>query len=143
MFGIICSIVAGVCMSLQGVFNTRLGEKIGQWETNIWVQGSGLLITFVVLLLVGNGNFKNIKNSNKVYLLGGVLGAIIIFTVMQGIKNLGPTYSIATILIAQLIAAAVIDFFGFFGTDKMPFQFSKLIGLSIMIFGVIVFKWKG
>lgn len=143
MFGIIYSIIAGVCMSLQGVFNTRLGDKIGQWETNIWVQGSGLIITFIILLFAGNGNFKNIKSSNKVYLLGGALGVIIIFTVMQGIKTLGPTYSIATILIAQLIAAAIIDIFGLFGTDKMPFHFSKLVGISIMILGVLIFKWKG
>jgi len=143
MFGIIYSIIAGICMSIQGTFNTRLGDKIGQWETNILVQGSGLIITFVILLLAGNGNFKNLKNSNKLYLLGGALGVIIIFTVMQGIKTLGPTYSIATILVAQLIAAYAIDLFGLFDTNKMPFQFSKVIGLVIMILGIVIFKWKG
>lgn len=29
MFGIICAIISGIAMSIQGVFNTRLGEKIG------------------------------------------------------------------------------------------------------------------
>jgi len=31
MKGIIFSIAAGLFISLQGVFNTRLGEKIGFW----------------------------------------------------------------------------------------------------------------
>lgn len=97
MLGIIFSIIAGVAMSFQGVFNTRLGEKIGLWETNVIVQGTGLILTFIILLFVGNGNFKNIKEANKLYLLGGALGVVIIYTVMKGISELGPTYSIATI----------------------------------------------
>ena len=42
MFGFICAIISSIAMSLQGVFNTRLSEKIGSWETNTLVQASGL-----------------------------------------------------------------------------------------------------
>ena len=52
---------------------------------------------------------KKIKEVNKLYLSGGLLGVIIIFTVMKGIKSLGPTYAISTILVAQLLSAALID----------------------------------
>jgi len=130
-------------MSLQGVFNTRVSEKIGLWETNVFVQGTGLILTLIILLVAGNGNFKNIKDVNKLYLLGGVLGAIIIFCVMQGITQLGPTYSIATILVAQLFAAGLIDSFGIFGAEQIKFTLSKYIGIGVMIVGILVFKWKG
>lgn len=130
-------------MSLQGVFNTRVSEKIGLWETNVFVQGTGLILTLIILFFVGNGNFKAIKEVNKFYLLGGVLGALIIFFVMQGITNLGPTYSIATILIAQLLTAGIIDSFGIFGAEQIKFTFSKFIGIGIMIVGIVIFKWKG
>jgi len=130
-------------MSLQGVFNTRVSEKIGLWETNVFVQGTGLILTLIILLVAGNGNFKNIKDVNKLYLLGGILGAIIIFCVMQGITKLGPTYSIATILVAQLFAAGLIDSFGIFGAEQIKFTLSKYIGIGVMIVGILVFKWKG
>lgn len=143
MFGIIFSIIAGVCMSLQGVFNTRLSSKIGSWETNVIVQGSGLILTALILVMFGNGHFKEIKNANKLYLLGGVLGVIIIFTVMEGISLMGPTYSIATILVAQLIAAGIIDAFGLFDSTKISFGWTKIIGVVIMVIGIIIFKWKG
>ncbi len=143
MLGIIYSIIAGISMSIQGVFNTRLGERIGQWETNVWVQGSGLVITLIVLMFAGNGSFKNLKGSNKLYLLGGALGVIIIYTVMQGIKTLGATHSIGVILIAQLAAAAFIDMMGLFDSTKVSFHISKIVGLCIMILGIIIFKWKG
>ncbi|WP_375372959.1 DMT family transporter [Clostridium sp. CF012] len=141
--GLIFSIVAGILMSLQGVFNTRVSEKIGLWETNVLVQGTGLILTLIILLIAGNGNFRNIKEVNKLYLLGGVLGALIIFSVMRGITSLGPTYSIATILVAQLLAAGIIDSFGMFGAEQIKFALSKYIGIGVMIVGIIIFKWKG
>lgn len=130
-------------MSLQGVFNTRVSEKIGLWETNVFVQATGLILTLIILFIAGNGNFKAIKDVNKLYLLGGILGAIIIFSVMKGISNLGPTCSIAIILVAQLTAAGIIDRFGMFGAEQIRFTLSKFIGVGVMIAGIIIFKWKG
>lgn len=142
MLGIVYSIIAGVCMSLQGVFNTRLGEKIGSIETNTIVQGTGLILTFIILLFHKSCGFKYIKSANKLYLLGGALGVIIIFTVMKGISALGATCSIAIILVAQLASAALIDAFGLFDTEIMKFGITKIIGVCVMIAGIIIFKWK-
>lgn len=142
MLGIISAIISGISMSLQGVFNTRLSEKIGSWETNTIVQASGLILTLIILFFFGKGNFKNVKEVNKLYLLGGVLGVIIIFTVMLSIKTLGTTVGIATILVAQLAAAALIDAFGLFGSEKVTFGINEIIGIVVMIAGIIVFKWK-
>jgi transporter family-2 protein len=142
MLGIITSLIAGICMSFQGVFNTRLSEKIGLWETNVIVQASGLLLTVIAVLIFGNGAFKNIKNSNKLYLLGGALGVIIIYTVMQGIKSLGPTCSISIILVAQLTSAAIIDAFGLFDSTQVKFGMTKIIGVIVMIVGILIFKYK-
>lgn len=130
-------------MSLQGVFNTRLSEKIGLWETNAWVQGTALLVTLVICFIYGNGNLKMIGTANKLYLTGGILGAIIIFTVMKGVSSLGPTCSISIILIAQLLSAAIIDFFGLFHTDRLTFDSTKIIGVVLMLAGIICFKIKG
>lgn len=143
MMGVIFSIIAGVAMSLQGVFNTRLGDKIGTWETNVIVQASGLALSIVALLIAGSsGNFKNIKDTNKLYLLGGALGVVIIITVMMGIKSLGPTCAISIILIAQLTSAALIDAFGLFDSAKIAFGATKIIGVIVMIAGILLFKWK-
>mgnify|MGYP001585491589 CR=1 FL=1 len=142
MLGAIYSIAAGILMSLQGVFNTRLGQKIGLWETNFIVQVTGLLFTTVALLLVGDGSFKNARTANKIYYLGGFIGVFIIYTVMKGISSLGPTCSIAVILVAQLAAAAIIDAFGLFGSETIKFGITKIIGIIVMVVGIMIFKWK-
>lgn len=129
-------------MSLQGVFNTQLSQKIGLWETNMVVQGIGFILTLIIMLFIGKGNLKNISSANKLYLLGGPLGVGIIFTVMCGISKLGPSYAISSILIAQLLSAGLIEVFGLFGSDKTHFGINKIGGIIIMICGVLLFKWK-
>lgn len=130
-------------MSLQGVFNTKLSEKIGLWQTNALVQGIGFIVAILVTFFVSDGSFRNLKYANKFYLLGGILGVIITFTVMKGISTLGTTLAIATILVAQLVTAALIDHFGFFGVECAKCGFRQLLGVLIMILGIVVFKWKG
>lgn len=142
MFGFIIAIISGVAMSVQGVLNTKLSDKIGTWETNTIVQGSALVLTLIILFFFGNGDFKEIKSANKIYLLGGVLGVVITFTVIVSIKSLGTTVGIGTILVAQLLAAALIDAFGLFGSEKVPFSFHEILGIVIMIGGILLFKWK-
>jgi transporter family-2 protein len=94
-------------------------------------------------LLFDKGNFENINCCKKLYFFGGVLGVIITFTVMQGIKSLGTTHAISIILISQLLAAALIDFLGLFDSQKINFTLNKIAGVIIMIIGILVLKWKG
>ena len=61
---------------------------------------------------------------------------------MRGIKSLGPTCSIAIILLAQLTSAALIDAFGLFDTPQVKFGITKLIGVIVMIVGILIFRYK-
>ncbi len=51
MLGIILAIISGAAMSIQGVFNTRVSEKIGVWETNTIVQGFCFCFSHFLLCL--------------------------------------------------------------------------------------------
>ena len=51
MLGIILAIISGAAMSIQGVFNTRVSEKIGVWETNTIVQGSAFVLALLIMCL--------------------------------------------------------------------------------------------
>lgn len=140
IIAIVVSAVAGAAMSLQGVLNARLSEKIGLFESNTFVQGTAFIFSIIAMLLAGNGDFRKLLEVNKLYWLGGFLGIIITVTVMLGVQHLGPAVSVSIILIAQLLVAAAIDAFGLFGTEKVAFLWTKWLGMALMISGVIVFK---
>lgn len=140
--GILSCIIAGAAMSIQGVMNTRLGEKIGLLESNAFVQGTAFVLAVIVAWIWGKGNIGAIGQANKFYWLGGVLGMVITLTVMLGMGKTSPAVAVSVILVAQLLVAALIDAFGIMGTEKVPFLWNKYVGLALMIGGVLLFKWK-
>jgi len=140
MTGIITAIIAGAAMSIQGVFNTRLGEKTGVYEANVVATAIALICAIITMLVAGKGNISAVGEANKLYLLGGVLGTVITVTVMLAIGNLSPAYATAIILVSQLAVSALIDGFGLFGTEQAAFTWRKIIGLVVMIGGIVIFE---
>ena len=115
MFGFIVALVSGALMSIQGVFNTEVTKQTGTWLTNSFVQFTGFLLCLVIWF------FKERKKhppmeifavEPKYYLLGGVIGAFITFTVIAGMSTLGPAKAVMLIVAAQLIVAYLIEVFG-------------------------------
>ena len=136
------SAIAGAAMSFQGVINTRLSDRIGLWESNVFAQGTAFILSLIVMLIWGKGSFSALGGTEKVYWLGGVLGLIITVTVMLSVKGLGPTAAVSVILITQLLTAALIDAFGLLGSEKLPFGWNKYVALGLMAGGMLLFKWK-
>ncbi len=142
MIGFLFSLIAGAAMSLQGVMNTRLSDKMGLWEANVFVQGTAFVLSLLVVLLFGSGDFGAIRTVPKGYLLGGALGLVITVTVMLSIKGLDATVAISAILIAQLLVAAMIDGFGWLGQEKLTMNWRHYIGIAMMLGGVLLMKLK-
>lgn len=61
MFGFISAIISGIAMSIQGVFNTRVSERIGDMETNVVVHGSALVIAIILVLFWGRVTLNPLK----------------------------------------------------------------------------------
>ncbi len=142
MLGFICALVAGAAMSIQGVMNTKLGEKVGVLETNAFVQLVGFGLAFLIAVFFGKGDIRLLPQSPWYSWLGGVIAPIITVTVMLSIKGLSPTVAISAILLSQLTVAALIDAFGWLGAEKLPFTWQKYVGVGLMVAGVLMMKWK-
>ena len=143
MVGFFIAILSGICMSVQGVFNTEVTKQSGLWVTNVFVQASAMLVCFIIWAISDRGSFATLlKVEPKYVLLGGAIGAVITFTVIKSMEALGPARAVMFIVIAQLIAAYVIEIFGWFGVEKQPFELRKAIGMAVAIAGIVVFKWK-
>ena len=144
MIGIITAIVSGVLMSVQGVFNEGVTKQTSIWVSASFVQLTALLFCLGAWLFTGReSSFGGLlRIDNKYMLLGGILGALITYTVIKSMAGLGPAQAVMIIVTAQLVAAYLIELFGLFGTEKVDFQWQKLIGVAISIGGILLFKWE-
>ena len=143
MIGFFIALVSGALMSVQGVFNTQVTKTTGMWVSNGWVQLSAFAVCLVAWLIAGRDDVMTIaKVEPKYMLLGGVIGAVITWTVIKSMEQLGPAKAALLIVISQLIIAYVIELLGLFGVDKQPIDWRKIGGMIIALIGVAIFQWE-
>lgn len=143
MIGFLIALISGALMSVQGVFNTKVTESSSLWAANVFVQFSALLICLIAWLFADRTSLKSVISVEpKYFLLGGVMGAFITFTVIKSMDALGPAKAVMLIVISQLIIAYLIELFGLFGVEKQPFSWRKAIGALVAVVGFIIFKFK-
>ena len=140
MWGFIIALISGALMSIQGVFNTGITKSSSMWAANSWVQLTAFLVCVIAWFVTGKQNVMGMFHvENKYMLLGGVIGAFITMTVIKSMNSLGPAKAVLIIVISQIIVAYLIELFGLFGVDKVPFQWSKLFGALVAIVGIFIF----
>lgn len=142
MWGIVISLLSGILMSVQGVFNTGVTKQTSVWVSASFVQLSALLVCLTAWLITGReGQFSGLmKVQPKYMLLGGIIGAFITYTVIIGMNQLGPAKAVMLIVAAQIISAYLIELFGWFGVEKAEFNWTKLVGTALFVVGIILFK---
>ena len=140
MWGFIIALISGALMSIQGVFNTGITKSSSMWAANSWVQLTAFLVCVIAWFVTGKQNVMGMFHvENKYMLLGGVIGAFITMTVIKSMNSLGPAKAVLIIVISQIIVAYLIELFGLFGVDTVPFQWSKLVGALVASVGIFIF----
>lgn len=144
MVAIITAIISGALMSIQGVFNEGVTKQTSVWLSASFVQLTAFLFCLCAWFFTGRESSVGalFRVDNKYMLLGGIIGALITYTVIKSMSGLGPAQAVMIIVTSQLLVAYLIELFGLFGVDKADFQCRKVIGVAVAICGILLFKWE-
>jgi bacterial/archaeal transporter family-2 protein len=140
LLGLLFAILAGTLVGLQNIFNSKVNEKAGLWQTTTLVLGLGFLASFILGLFFEGSQLFNLQQMKGWYWFSGLLGIGVIAGIVQAIKYLGPTFAISIVLTSQLGFAVLWDSLGWMGLEKVPFSWQQFLGVFVIIAGVIVFK---
>ena len=141
MWGILIALLSGALMSIQGVFNTEVTRHSSIWVSAGWVQLTAFVTCLVMWLLTGRPEVQGIWQVRPWYMLsGGVIGALITWTVIRSVESLGPARSALLIVVAQIAVAYGIEVFGLFGVEKSGWEWKKAIGALTAVIGIIIFQ---
>lgn len=143
MLGLVLAVIAGALVSLQNIFNNKVNERAGSWATTTLVLGMGFLASLTFGLIFEGKEMFNLHNMQPWYWFCGLIGVGVVICMVQAMKLLSPTYAIAIVLTSQLGFALLWDSLGWLGLEKVPFTFSKLIGVLVIVGGIYVFKLGG
>ena len=141
MKGILIALLSGALMSIQGVMNTEVTKQSSIWAAAGWVQLSAFVVCGVMWLIQGRQPLSALWQVEPKYmLLGGILGALITYTVIRSMDSLGPAQAALIIVVSQIVVAYVIELFGILGVEKAGFQWQKAVGALVAVAGIILFK---
>jgi len=133
---LILASLAGAAMAVQGSLNSALGKVTGLVPATFLVHLLGTGAAGLLLLLpVTSGSLTRLPHAPWYAFLGGPLGVLIIYLVVASIPRLGVAVATTAIIVGQVGLAMVIDHFGLFGMEKIPFTWTKLVGLGLLAVG--------
>jgi transporter family-2 protein len=132
--------VVGGLIALQAPINSVLGKRIGTLPAASVSFAIGTVVLVLLALLVGGG-FGKVGEARHLawyYLLGGVLGAVYVTTVLLTVRTLGAGGVTAATIAGQLSASVVIDRMGILGLEKQAVTAPRLLGVVLLALGTFL-----
>ncbi|TDQ56530.1 transporter family-2 protein [Mesocricetibacter intestinalis] len=140
---IVIALCAGFALATQAAINSQLAASLaGQPAVAALVSfATGTLALLLICLYKADllQAWQHLPKQPWWKLIGGPLGALVVFTTIFLAPKLGITNMLFFIIIGQLVAAAIIDHFGLLGMLQRPFQIWQLLGLLVIGLGLALF----
>ena len=128
--------VGGVATALQAHFMGLLDRHVGTLESVFITYASGGLAITLVMLFLRGGNLRAVSSAPWYALTAGLLGLVIVGTIGFTVPRLGLTTALTLVLAGQFLASVLIERFGWFGAAVRPFEWTRLLGILILMLGV-------
>jgi transporter family-2 protein len=132
--------VVGGMIALQAPINSMLGKRVGTLPAAAvsFAIGTIVLVLLAVTFGGGFGKLGEIRHLSWVYLLGGVLGAAYVTTVLVTVRTLGAGGVTAATIAGQLTAAVVVDQLGVLGIEKQTITAPRMAGVLLLAAGTFL-----
>lgn len=128
--------IGGVAVTLQGQFMGIMDRQLGTLESVFITYGSGGLIIGLIMLAARGGNLQALSTVPLYVTTSGLAGLIIVGTIGFATTRIGIVATFTIMLASQFLSAAVVDHFGLFSGEAHPLNWSKSVGLVLLLISV-------
>lgn len=134
---VLLTALVGGAVALQAPINSGLGRSIGTFQAAAvsFTIGTVVLAAIAGFAGRGYGGLAGLRDIAPYYLLGGVLGAMYVTTVLVTVRTLGAGGLTAATISGQLAMSVAIDHFGLLGVDRQPVSVTRVLGLLLLAGG--------
>jgi transporter family-2 protein len=135
----LATIVVGALIALQAPINSGLGKATGTMPAAAISFTVGTLLLLGIVVVAGEaGSLSQAMDVKWYYLIGGVLGAAYVTTVLLTVRTLGAGGVTAATVAGQLTMSVVIDRIGFLGLEETPITPTRVIGVLLLFAGTVL-----
>jgi transporter family-2 protein len=132
--------VVGGMIALQAPINSTLGKRIGSLPAASvsFLIGTVLLVVLALIFGGGLGRVGEARHLAWYYLMGGVLGAAYVTTVLVTVRTLGAGGVTAATIAGQLTVAIVVDQLGILNVAKHTVTAPRIAGVVLLALGTFL-----
>lgn len=131
----------GCMIAMQSPINAALSRNTGSLEASLISFFTGTILLGIAVSIFGNGSLLSMFRSPAWQWCGGLLGAVMVFAGIISVPKIGVLSTALAMIVGNLIMAAVIDNYGWFGVPINPFTPGRLIGLCLALISLFfIFK---
>lgn len=136
------TLLAGAGIPLIGVLNSGIARSVGNpfAATTIMFAIAMIVALSFTLPLYGLPTVSQLGSAPPMSYTAGLFIGFYALSATIVIPRLGAASFVAFILIAQLVTSACVDQFGLFGMAKRPIDFTKLVGLAVIMAGIAIME---
>ncbi len=142
MIYLILPLIAGIAITLQGAFSSKMGNEVGFFETIVIIHFFGLVAAIIIYFFTPDKNISFITNIKPLYILAGTLGVIIIYTISKSISVNGVLITIMISVLIQMVSSKIIEHYGLFGVEQVPLDLKQVGAIVLMAIGVFLYQLK-
>ena len=104
--------------------------------------GSAAMVLLTLTGLLGRGTFSGLSSVPWWAWLGGVLSAAVVVASVVALPKAGAEGVIAATVLGQLVAAALLDHFGWLGVKREPLNPWRIAGAVLLFAGAMLMQKK-
>jgi bacterial/archaeal transporter family-2 protein len=128
-------LIAGLVVAVQSPLFAVLSSRLGLLGSALVVNLGGTIVSGVLLVILGGGTFGKWASVPWYAWCSGALGVIVISSVGFAVPRIGAVGTSVGIIVGQLILAALIDHFGWFGVTVRALDWVRIAGLVLLLLG--------
>jgi transporter family-2 protein len=129
-------------MSFQAPINAALKSHVGMFESSLISFSVGTLALILLVMFAGKGSLANIRQVPWWHSLGGLIGAFFVTATLIAVPQIGAARMTVAILAGNMLAALLIDRFGWVGIARKPIDAPRIAGVLLLIVAVILINWN-
>jgi bacterial/archaeal transporter family-2 protein len=137
---VMATAVAGGLVAMQAPINSGLGKAVGSLPAASFSFAIGLVALVGITIVSGEGfgQIGEIGGLSWYYLIGGLLGAVYVTTVLISVRTLGAGGVTAATIAGQLSMSVVLDQLGILGLAQKQLTPGRVIGVALLAAGVFL-----
>jgi bacterial/archaeal transporter family-2 protein len=134
---IVLTAAVGGLIALQAPINSQLGRAVGSFQAAFvsFTIGTFALAIIAGLARGGYGSISGVSDLSWYYLLGGLLGAVYVTSVLVTVRALGAGGVTAATISGQLTMSVIVDHYGWLGVERDPIRAAKIVGVVFLAVG--------